>query len=103
MINEIKNSGEKSKGLEKHLKDLKNYIDELYLYIDEGNKPYIDFSRYPFNVNGEDYFYVISHDNLVIDMDNFLQIVESIYEKLEGLSLLFLEISESSTINYYNE
>lgn len=48
---------------------LKKYLDELYEKFDD-NRNNIDFSRYPFDLNYESYFYI--KNDAVVDIENLI-------------------------------
>lgn len=73
------------------IKPLDLYIDELYLKIGKNGEintafHNIDFSRYPINNRKENHFYVNEYDNIVIDLENFIDVFENIYDCLSRLA-----------------
>ena len=81
---ERENGKELQQELEKHFRDLTNYIDELYPLIEDGNKLLIDFSRYPIKSNGDPQFYV-TDAVIIIDLENLKVRVENIINLLNSL------------------
>ncbi len=85
----IRKKEEKTKGLDKHLSSLSEYIDELVNVVaDEGGNPKMDFARYPFDTDGIPYFYV-SFTNTPVDMEYLLVRSREIKESLESLYLMY--------------
>lgn len=90
MLAKIKKHEQKTKGLSQFLAPLKDYLDELRQYIpDKNGNPKMDFARYPFDTEGQAYFYVISQRNVVVDMEYLLQQVNEIKDSLDSLSTMF--------------
>lgn len=75
--------------LNEALSNLESYITELYSYIvkpdDKKKKPQMDFARYPLDTKNNDYFYVKSFDNVVVDIENFKNRFEDITDSLESV------------------
>ena len=75
--------------LNEALSNLESYITELYSYIvkpdDKKKKPQMDFARYPLDTKNNDYFYVKSFDNVVVDIENFKNRFENITDSLESV------------------
>ena len=99
MKGKIKKVENKSARLEKHLKFVSDYIDELYLKIKSSNEKgkdivKIDFARYPFYVDGAPHFYVEEKENVVVDIENLRKRFNDIRLSLESLYHMY-EISES--------
>ena len=83
--------------------DFENMIISLELYIDEISKNImdddineayfnIDFSRYPLNNRNEYHFYLKTYDNVVVDLENFVKIIENIRDCLESLADYYYEL-----------
>lgn len=94
MVAKIKKAETKTAGLEKHLKPVTEFIDELYMKIkvkdDRGrNVVNIDFARYPFSANGTAHFYVEEKENVVIDIENLRHRFISIRDSLEALYSMY--------------
>lgn len=94
MVAKIRKAEIKTTGLEKFLKPVSDFIDELYVKIStkdaKGRKVVnIDFARYPFDTNGNAHFYVEDTDNVVIDVENLGQRFKSIRDTLESLCLMY--------------
>jgi len=71
-------------------KNLAEYIDELFSYISTvGNKDNMDFSRYPITNKHENHFYVDSLNNVVIDLENFIERFKEIKESLDERASYF--------------
>lgn len=65
-------------------KNLKSYLEELYRRIDAtSSKDKLDFSRYPFDKDYQNHFYVMSIGVVEIDLDNLLERFENISSKLK--------------------
>ncbi len=80
----------KTSGLEKYLKPLKTYIDELYEKIDYKEEKlkstvHIDFARYPVTTEGTQHFYIRNNDNEVVDIENLKQRYTEAFDCLVGL------------------
>ena len=77
--------------------ELREYITEIYKKIDasKGNSK-MDFSRYPFNNKYEKHFYAEAIGNIEIDLENFVQRLSIIKQKLESFSdfLFYHELNE---------
>lgn len=85
-----KKEGGKTKGLDKHLKSLTDYIDELYGIIGQtGNKKNaqskMDFARYPVSTDGVPHFYISTKENVVVDLEAFKYQLTEAFESLESL------------------
>lgn len=70
---------------------LESYIDELYGKIKSINKKGrlvhdITFARYALNTDLEPQFYINELDNVVVDLENFLEVFQEIFKKLSNLS-----------------
>lgn len=72
------------------LKNLKEYIEELYskIIMDDG-KGHMEFSRYPFSTDYKYFFYITDFNNVVIDVENFNVRMKEIGQNLEQLSGYF--------------
>lgn len=69
---------------------LESYINEISKTImnDDINEAYhnIDFSRYPTNNHNEYHFYLKTYENVVVDLENFIQVFENINDCLSTLA-----------------
>lgn len=80
--------------LDKHMKPVTDFINELYIKIKGKSKNgkdvvNIDFARYPFKTNGESHFYVSTPENVVIDVENLKKRFIDIRDALEALYLFY--------------
>lgn len=91
MMSLIKKQEATTKGLQAYVAPLKEYIDELYSYIANNNtrKPQMDFARYPFDTDGNPHFYVCATDNVVVDVENFLDRYSEIMDCLESIYCMY--------------
>lgn len=102
LVGKIKEKQTTTKGLEKHLKPVSDFIDELYSKIKckDGNGKdviKIDFARYPFDIEGNPHFYIEEPGNVVIDIENLSSKFEEIRNCLESLYLMYE--SEKENLN----
>lgn len=79
---------------------LESYIVELYERIESKNakgKPLYDitFARYSLTRDLEPQFYINELDNVVIDIENFVELFQEIFNDLNNLSLYYLERLET--------
>lgn len=85
MVSACKKKELRTKGLKKHLKELRLYIDELFSQISDvkNQHPKMDFARYPIDIDGNEQFYIVFGDNVVIDIENlrnrFIEIDKSLF------------------------
>lgn len=96
----IKKKEKKTKKLEATLRPLKEYIDNLYHYInvkdeDGKNKLYIDFARYPINTDGKPHFYITEKTNMIVNVEMLSTEYKKIHFLLEGLYAMYEEERES--------
>lgn len=94
MVSHIKKKESKTKGLEKFLKPVSSFIEELYKKIEvvdgEGHRSLnIDFARYPISPEGKTHFYIEAEENVVIDTENLGIRFSEIRECLEGLYYMY--------------
>ena len=90
MMSLIKKQEQKTKGLKAYVAPLKEYIEELYSYIaDSKGKMKMDFARYPFDTDRNPHFYVCTMENVVVDVENFLNRYSEIMSCLEGLCCMY--------------
>lgn len=98
MIAKIKRKEQSTKGLIRHFDALTNYIDELYQKIGEkGEKPHIDFARYPTDINSKSYYYVETYNNEMVDIENLKKNYLEIIESLNSIYLMYKEEPENNT------
>lgn len=100
MVAKIRKAEGKTAGLQKHLKPVTEFMDELYAKIktksDKGRDVVnIDFARYPFSADGKAHFYIVENDNVVIDVENLSRRFENIRDSLEALCV-FYEVKQES-------
>lgn len=96
MVSQIKRKETKNKGLQSVLKDISEYINELYEHIG-GEKPKLDFARYPFDTDRNPHFYVCSMEHVVVDLENLLLRFNRMMDALEGIYLMYrheIEVKE---------
>jgi hypothetical protein len=94
LLGHIKKVSAKTSGLDKHLRSLDLYIDELYSKIQITNaagvsRSGIDFARYPISADGTPHFYVNADENVVIDVENLGVSFNEIRGSLEALYLMY--------------
>lgn len=75
------------------------YINDLYDKIGilqpDGTKgaPDITFTRYVLNPKGRPQFYMVEKNNVVVDLENFIIILQKIYEDLNNMhTYLYYEL-----------
>ena len=90
---------ETKKEYNKMTNNLMQYIDELYEKLDmtDQNGKHIfnmDFSRYPFSTNYQEHFYVKEYDNVVVDLENFMERMSEVTGNLNTLSEFFYSLVE---------
>lgn len=105
MIAKVKKRESKTAGLNKHLAEVKNYIDELYSYIKETDangktKINIDFARYPFDTDLSPHFYAAAADNVVVNLELLLEQLNAVCESLESLYFMYEEEIAAENENY---
>jgi hypothetical protein len=79
------------------MKGLKAYLVELTDKLKPiGKKDKMDFSRYPFDNDYREYFYVTEMNNVEIDLENFIVRFEEIHQQLEQLTdfLFYQELNQ---------
>lgn len=86
---------------EKMIKPLETYLKELSskIILKEQENEYfnIDFTRYPLQKNMKDqHFYLQTYDNVVVDLESFVEIFTKIYDCLDSLSSYYYEIVYNS-------
>ena len=96
MVSQINRKETKTKGLQSALKDISEYINELYKQIG-CEKPKLDFARYPFDTDRNPHFYVCSTENVVVDLENLLERFNRMMDALDGIYLMYrheIEVKE---------
>jgi hypothetical protein len=92
--------GREKDEFEKMIICLESYIDEISKNImdDDINKAHfnIDFSRYPLNKRNEYHFYLKTYDNVVVDLENFLNMVVDIEDCIGNLAAYYYELVVAS-------
>lgn len=74
-------------------KDLEDYIGELFSLLEASRgKDNMDFSRYPINKDYESHFYVDMRDNVVVDLENFVERFQKIKDGLEAAASYLFHI-----------
>lgn len=84
LVKEIKQNKIEFKKYELLIKDLDEFINEIYEKTDK-----MDFARYPMDNNKENYFYVDNLNNEVINLPVLLDKIINIHEILENLQYHF--------------
>ncbi|MBZ9520374.1 hypothetical protein [Bacillus safensis] len=88
---------------------LEKYIDDLYTKIEtvkENGRKFSDitFARYSLTRDLEPQFYITELNNVVIDLENFVQFFNGVFKDLHNMSSYLLEILERrSEIEAENE
>lgn len=102
-VNEFEKSKDRKEQFKKLTNNLKNYLDELYIKIEDKSegkyKDNMDFSRYPFNTKYVNHFYIDEFDNVVIDLENFLIRFKEIGANLNAIADHYLY--DFLEANYY--
>lgn len=107
LILEFEKGKEKRKYFKKITENLEKYLNELNEQIEftEGTRKFdgMDFSRYPFATNNHNHFYVETFDNVVVDLENFLERFKEIFYELENLAKYYsyLVDEEKDARSYY--
>ncbi|MFA9466234.1 MAG: hypothetical protein ACERKN_18360 [Velocimicrobium sp.] len=88
--------GREKNDFDKMINCLEAYINEISKNImdDDINKAYhnMDFSRYPLNNRNEYHLYLKTYDNVVVDLENFLNMVVDIEDCLYSLAVYYYEL-----------
>lgn len=80
---------------EEALTVIKEYTDNLNEYIADGSKPQYDFVRYPQTSTAQPQFYLKTHDNVTVDLENLKKIIEEITDLLYGVYCKIYDITEN--------
>ncbi|CEG27139.1 hypothetical protein [Bacillus sp. B-jedd] len=93
-VNEFEIDKDRKKAFKELINNLENYIKELFLKIetkDDGkNKDNMDFSRYPFDTKYVSHFYIETFDNVVVDLENFVERFKEIGQNLNQIASHYL-------------
>lgn len=93
-VNEFEKDKVRRQQFNKLTVNLKNYINELFEKIQTEiggkHKDNMDFSRYPFNQKYVNHFYLDTFDNVVIDLENFIERFTEIGEYLDTIAEYYL-------------
>lgn len=79
-------------------RELDDYISELYEKIDTEHNDNVrmknmDFSRYPFNSNNEEHFYIENQGNEVVDLEMFVEVFKKIGDNLNCIAGYYEEMA----------
>lgn len=72
-----------------YLRELENYIDELYSLIVDENRAKVDFARYPVDSKDKEFFYIKSAGNTAVNIEELRDRFELIEKKLSGLFQMY--------------
>lgn len=93
-VEQYESEKERKTHFKKLIANLKEYINELFAKIendvDGKKKDNMDFSRYPFDKKYEPHFYIDTFDNVVVDLENFIERFREIGQNLRQISLHYL-------------
>ncbi len=93
-VQEFETDKEKRKQFNNMINGTKFYVDELFEKIAVQNgkrkKDNMDFSRYPFEQKYMPHFYITEFENVVVDLENFVQRFKEIGENLRLISTYYL-------------
>jgi hypothetical protein len=103
-VHEFEKDKERENEFNKLTINLKEYLDELFNKIKDksSRRPQnnIDFSRYPFTQKYVNHFYIDEIDNVVIDLENFIERFKEIGENLNCIADYYLyDVLEASLEN----
>ncbi|SHJ23541.1 hypothetical protein SAMN05444401_2581 [Clostridium amylolyticum] len=86
LVKELKNNKEQFKQYKNIIKDVEQFIDEVYLKTDK-----MDFARYSVdNKKKENYFYIDNIENEIVNLPVLLDKINKMHEALEQLLSHFL-------------
>ncbi|MGF9978896.1 hypothetical protein [Viridibacillus arvi] len=79
--------------------NLEAYIDELYQKIERINTKGklindITFARYSLTMDASPQFYINEFDNVVVDLENFVEIFQEIFKNLNNIATYYLDLLE---------
>lgn len=93
-VNKFEKDKERKDQFKDLTKNLNKYINELFEKIEDKSsnryKDNMDFSRYPFNQQYVNHFYIDNFDNVVVDLENFITRFEEIGKNLYNISRHYL-------------
>lgn len=90
MKSQIEVIEESTDGLDDVLENLESFIDELYSYIVNESRPsQIEYARYPVDPRNNPFFYIVTTENIVVDIENLLTRYDQIMNILEGIYLKY--------------
>lgn len=93
-VNEFEIDKDRKKQFIKLTNNLKAYIDELFAKPEKEvkgkEKDNMDFSRYPFDKTYESHFYIDTFDNVVVDLENFIERFKEIRQNLRQIAMHYL-------------
>ncbi|WP_342567783.1 hypothetical protein MKY09_05305 [Psychrobacillus sp. FSL K6-4046] len=93
-VNEFEMDKDRKKTFKELISNLENYIKELFLKIEteDGGKKKgnMDFSRYPFDTKYVSHFYIETFDNVVVDLENFVEKFKEIGQNLNQIAFHYL-------------
>lgn len=93
-VNEFEIDKDRKKNFKELISNVENYIKELFskIEIEDGRnkKGNMDFSRYPFNTKYVSHFYIETFDNVVVDLENFVDRFKEIGQKLRQIASHYL-------------
>ena len=93
-VQEFETDKEKRKQFNNMINGTKFYVDELFEKIATQNekkkKDNMDFSTYPFEQKYMPHFYITEFENVVVDLENFVQRFKEIGENLRLISTYYL-------------
>lgn len=93
-VDEYETDTERKKTFKSLIKNVESYIEELFSKIvtevDEKKKDNMDFSRYPFAQKYVPHFYIDTFDNVVVDLENFIDRFNEIAINLSRIATHYL-------------
>jgi hypothetical protein len=89
-VEQFEDDKDRKKTFKELIENLECYINELFFLIEKGgdknNKDKMDFSRYPFDTKYVSHFYIDTFDNVVVDLENFVNRFKEIKQTLSRIS-----------------
>ncbi|MTI47656.1 MAG: hypothetical protein FH761_07425 [Firmicutes bacterium] len=93
-VREFESSKERKRQFKELTQNLVEYLSELFEKINSDSysnyKDNMDFSRYPFDQQYINHFYINEFDNVVVDLENFINRFKEIGENLNMISKHYL-------------